>query len=45
LAGLSDASRRAALVQRADVAWKRAQKLHAEAETTILAELREGVPA
>jgi formiminotetrahydrofolate cyclodeaminase len=45
LAGLSDAARRTALVQRADVAWERARKLHTEAETAILTKLREGVPA
>jgi glutamate formiminotransferase/formiminotetrahydrofolate cyclodeaminase len=43
LAGLADASRRAALVQRADVAWERARKLHAEAEEAILAKLRTNV--
>jgi glutamate formiminotransferase/formiminotetrahydrofolate cyclodeaminase len=43
LAGLTDASRRAALVQRADVAWERARKLHAEAEEAILVKLRESV--
>lgn len=45
LAGLSDASRRASLVERADTAWSRAKNLHAEAETTILIKLRENVPA
>jgi glutamate formiminotransferase/formiminotetrahydrofolate cyclodeaminase len=45
LAGLSDASRRASLIQRADVAWDRARKLHAQAEETILVKLRENVPA
>jgi glutamate formiminotransferase/formiminotetrahydrofolate cyclodeaminase len=44
LAGLSDASRRAALVARADVAWERARKLHAEAEPAILVKLRKSVP-
>lgn len=43
LAGLTDAARRAALVQRADVAWGRARKLHAEAETAILVKLRANV--
>jgi formiminotetrahydrofolate cyclodeaminase len=45
LAGLSDASRRAALIQRADSAWERAENLHAEAEDAILVKLRESVPA
>jgi len=44
LAGLTDGSRRAALVKRADVAWDRAQKLHTEAEEAILVKLRESVP-
>jgi glutamate formiminotransferase/formiminotetrahydrofolate cyclodeaminase len=43
LAGLNDGTRRGSLVQRADVAWDRAQKLHAEAEEAILVKLREGV--
>jgi glutamate formiminotransferase/formiminotetrahydrofolate cyclodeaminase len=43
LAGLTDASRRAALMQRADVAWERARKLHTEAEAAILVKLRESV--
>ncbi len=43
LAGLTDASRRAALVQRADVAWDRSRKLHAEAEEAILVKLRGNV--
>lgn len=43
LAGLNDASRRAALVQRADVAWESARKLHAEAEEGILVKLRGNV--
>jgi len=43
LAGLNDATRRASLVQRADIAWDRARKLHAEAEEAILVKLREGV--
>ena len=45
LAGLIDTARRAALVQRADVAWDRARKLHAEAESAILVKLRESVPS
>ncbi|HXH40375.1 MAG TPA: glutamate formimidoyltransferase [Thermoanaerobaculia bacterium] len=45
LAGLTDAALRAALVQRADVAWERARKLHAEAEEGILMKLRGSVPA
>jgi hypothetical protein len=45
LAGLADASRRAALMQRADVAWERARKLHAEAEEAILVKLRQSVAA
>jgi glutamate formiminotransferase/formiminotetrahydrofolate cyclodeaminase len=44
LAGLNDPSRRATLVQRADVAWERARKLHADAETETLVKLRESVP-
>jgi glutamate formiminotransferase / formiminotetrahydrofolate cyclodeaminase len=43
LAGLTDGSRRGALVQRADVAWGRARKLHAEAEEGILVKLRANV--
>ena len=43
LAGLNDAPRRAMLIQRADVAWERAKKLHAEAEDAILLKLRESV--
>ncbi|HXA18640.1 MAG TPA: glutamate formimidoyltransferase [Thermoanaerobaculia bacterium] len=43
LAGLIDASRRAALMQRADVAWDRARNLHAEAEAGILVKLRGNV--
>jgi glutamate formiminotransferase / formiminotetrahydrofolate cyclodeaminase len=43
LAGLTDAARRAALVQRADVAWERARKLHAEAEEATLVKLRANV--
>jgi len=44
LAGLTDASRRAALIQRADVAWERRAETSREAETAILDELRESVP-
>ena len=44
LAGLTDTRRRAALMQRADIAWERARKLHAEAEAAILVKLRESVP-
>jgi glutamate formiminotransferase/formiminotetrahydrofolate cyclodeaminase len=43
LAGLSDAARRGALIQRADSAWERARKLHTEAEEAILVKLRDGV--
>lgn len=43
LAGLTDGSRRAALVQRADAAWERARRLHTEAEEAILVKLRESV--
>ena len=43
LAGLTDAARRATLVQRADTAWEQARKLHAEAEETSLVKLRKGV--
>jgi glutamate formiminotransferase/formiminotetrahydrofolate cyclodeaminase len=42
LAGLTDVSRRAALVQRADAAWEGARRLHADAEKAILVKLREG---
>ncbi|HEX3068634.1 MAG TPA: glutamate formimidoyltransferase [Thermoanaerobaculia bacterium] len=45
LAGLSDASRRASLIARADIAWERARKLHAEAEEGILVKLRETIPS
>jgi formiminotetrahydrofolate cyclodeaminase len=38
--GLSDRSRAAALLQRADVAWVRTQELHAKAEKEILGGLR-----
>ena len=40
LPGLSDKPRGAALVARADAAWERAQELHREAESEILAALR-----
>ncbi|MDP9360599.1 MAG: glutamate formimidoyltransferase [Acidobacteriota bacterium] len=43
LAGLSDAGRRGMLLQRADTAWERAKKLHAEAEAETLAKLRKSV--
>jgi glutamate formiminotransferase/formiminotetrahydrofolate cyclodeaminase len=43
LAGLSDAPRRASLVQRADVAWEKARELHVQAETEILVKLRKSV--
>jgi glutamate formiminotransferase/formiminotetrahydrofolate cyclodeaminase len=43
LAGLSDAPRRASLIKRADVAWERAGKLHADAEAAILVNLRSSV--
>ena len=43
LAGLTDASRRTALIERADTAWERARTLHTEAETAILFKLRDGV--
>jgi glutamate formiminotransferase/formiminotetrahydrofolate cyclodeaminase len=43
LAGLSNAPRRAALFERADVAWERARKLHTDAETAILVKLRHSV--
>lgn len=45
LAGLSDASRRASLIERADIAWDRARKLHAAAEEGILVKLRETIPS
>lgn len=45
LAGLTDAARRAALIERADAAWERARKLHTEAEAAILMKLRESVPS
>jgi hypothetical protein len=45
LAGLADASRRDALLERADAAWERARKLHAEAETAVLVNLRDSIPA
>jgi glutamate formiminotransferase/formiminotetrahydrofolate cyclodeaminase len=44
LAGLTDAERRAVLVQRADVAWELARKLHTEGEDAILVKLRKSVP-
>jgi glutamate formiminotransferase/formiminotetrahydrofolate cyclodeaminase len=45
LAGLSDATRRASLIGRADAAWERTRKLHAEAEEAILVKLRETIPS
>ncbi len=44
LAGLAEASRRAELINRADVAWTRAKQLHAEAEKATLVHLRELLP-
>lgn len=41
VAGLSDAKRKAALLQRADAAWQKTQELHAVAEKEILVKLRE----
>ena len=43
LAGLTDASRRAALLQRADAAWETARKVHAEAEEATLLKLRRNI--
>ncbi|HEX3577285.1 MAG TPA: cyclodeaminase/cyclohydrolase family protein, partial [Thermoanaerobaculia bacterium] len=43
LAGLRDATRRASLIKRGDVAWDRARKLHTEAEKEILIKLRDSV--
>jgi glutamate formiminotransferase/formiminotetrahydrofolate cyclodeaminase len=40
LPGLSDGARAAALLARADAAWRQVQELHAAAETAILAALR-----
>jgi glutamate formiminotransferase/formiminotetrahydrofolate cyclodeaminase len=40
LAGLTDASRRASLLARADAAWTKAQKAHQAAEAEILVRLR-----
>lgn len=45
LAGLSDAGRKQMLLHRADKAWERAKKLHAEAEVEMLAKLRTNVLA
>ena len=42
LAGLDDATRRRALLERADAAWARTRELHATAEEEILVKLREG---
>lgn len=41
LAGLDDATRKRALLDRADAAWARTRKLHAIAEEEILVKLRE----
>ena len=43
LAGLTDVTRRAALLGRADQAWAEAQREHREAEREILVKLREAV--
>ncbi len=42
LAGLDDATRKRALLERADAAWARTRELHANAEEEILVKLREG---
>jgi len=42
LGGLSDASRKQGLLERADKAWARTRELHAEGEQEILVKLREG---
>ncbi|MEA2337052.1 MAG: hypothetical protein QOE82_1059 [Thermoanaerobaculia bacterium] len=44
LAGLTDATHRFALIQRADVAWERVWELHAEAETAILVKITRVAP-
>jgi glutamate formiminotransferase/formiminotetrahydrofolate cyclodeaminase len=41
LGGIEDSARKAPFLARADAAWKRAQELHALAETEILVKLRE----
>ena len=41
LAGLDDATRKRALLERADAAWARTRELHEVAETEILVKLRE----
>jgi glutamate formiminotransferase/formiminotetrahydrofolate cyclodeaminase len=41
LAGLSDATRRAALLARADAAWKKSRELHELGEREILVKLRD----
>jgi glutamate formiminotransferase/formiminotetrahydrofolate cyclodeaminase len=41
LAGLTDISRRAALVNRADVAWTRTKQLHEDGEKATLVQLRD----
>jgi len=41
LAGLDDATRKRALLERADAAWARTRELHAAAEVEILVKLRE----
>lgn len=43
LGGLTDATRRAALLARADAAWTSAKSAHAEAEREILEKLRSGL--
>jgi formiminotetrahydrofolate cyclodeaminase len=43
LVNLTDAARKSALLESADVAWKKAQELHASAEREILTNLREQV--
>jgi len=45
LESLADAALRATLIGRADVAWERTKKLHADAEEAILVKLRERVSA
>jgi glutamate formiminotransferase / formiminotetrahydrofolate cyclodeaminase len=44
LAGLTDASRRASLLARADAAWTKAQEAHQAAEAEILVRLRNSLP-
>ena len=45
LSQLTDRDKRAALLGRADAAWKQSQKLHTEAEREILQKLRDSVTA